>query len=583
MARAKIATALFLAGVAGVAAVAVTAEQAPQTVKLSGKVVDGESGKGLEGVAMLLYVRAENRMERQTVTSGKDGAFEAAVKPSSDVIVVWQPGEGYLLDMEWLRENGTPYVRLGEVKADKTDLVLKTRLRPAAMLAGSVVDAEGKPVAGALVQMGNGPGTPGRALPADAEGKFVLKSAPADQAYELFVQSADRKHAKLLTVQPGTKEARIALAPTVTLEGKAVADNGKPAVGLTFQVMMTLNGQRFLGGTANTRTDENGAFQVRGLCADATYVAQWYGGSGTNAGYISGTAPISVKAGQPVQLAVKRFLDDWDAPGHIAVSDQTKCKRLTTYCLDAEDNILACDGASNAVLCISPDDKLKAKWELGFAPEAIECRDDGTVVVAGGGKIALLGQDGKKLREAPLPAEAKTATGVGWAGKDVFVAVRVQTGYGIYRMTDELSEPVLLVKGLRGCCGQMDFTAKDGVVYVAANCDFKVIKYDREGKKIADFGKRGTDLDGFEGCCEPKNVCFDTKGNLYTSESGGCCVKKFTPEGKFLAHMGVGTGIRGCVRVTIAVTRDNSKIYMLDTGRNIIRVVKPDVKTCEPG
>lgn len=122
-------------------------------------------------------------------------------------------------------------------------------------------------------------------------------------------------------------------------------------------------------------------------------------------------------------------------------------------------------------------------------------------------------------------------------GNDVFVSVRARTGYSIYRLDADFKNPAVIVKGLRGCCGQMDFTARDGVVYVAANCNFKVQKYDRAGKKLGDFGKRASGRgkaveEAFDGCCEPKNVAFDTDGNLLVAESDACCVKRFSPDGR---------------------------------------------------
>ena len=52
---------------------------------------------------------------------------------------------------------------------------------------------------------------------------------------------------------------------------------------------------------------------------------------------------------------------------------------------------------------ISPDDKLLAKWTLDFEPQAIACRSNGTVVVAGAGRVVLLDPSGKTLASASLP------------------------------------------------------------------------------------------------------------------------------------------------------------------------------------
>lgn len=289
-----------------------------------------------------------------------------------------------------------------------------------------------------------------------------------------------------------------------------------------------------------------------------------------NAPYQS--TPDPAERRKSVQYYSGRRVEQVDTLGSVALSSETQCGPLTNFCLDSDDNILACDGNANVVRVISGDDKPLAAWQLDFSPQAIDHRDDGTTIVAGSGKVALLDGSGRVIKSAAMPGRA--ASGIGYCGDDIFVAARGATRFEVYRMNSELAEQKRIISGLRGCCGQMDITARDGVVYVAANCRFKVIKYDRNGKEISRFGEEGRIGDKhFKGCCEPKNVCFDSEGNLYTAESSYCSVKKFTADGEFLGFMGVVSGIRGCVRVSIAVTKDGDKIYMLDTSRNIVRCV----------
>lgn len=295
-----------------------------------------------------------------------------------------------------------------------------------------------------------------------------------------------------------------------------------------------------------------------------------------NAPYQS--SPEAAERRKSVQFYDSRRTEQVDTRGAVGLSSETQCSRLTNFCLDSDDNILACDGSRNVVRVISGDDKLLATWQLDFSPQAIDHRDDGVTIVAGTGKIALLDSSGKVIKSASIPGGA--ATGIGYSGEDIFVVTRGGTSYDVWRMNSELAEQERIISKLRGCCGQMDITAKDGVVYVAANCRFRVVKYDRDGNAIGKFGEKGRRGDKFfKGCCEPKNVCFDSEGNLYTSESSHCSVKKFTTDGEFLGFMGVVRGIRGCVRVSIAVTKDRDKIYMLDTSRNIVRSIMRVART----
>lgn len=103
---------------------------------------------------------------------------------------------------------------------------------------------------------------------------------------------------------------------------------------------------------------------------------------------------------------------------------------LHTYCLDKDGNILACVGGDNVQVVMnadgtqetktvpapkliqvySPDGELKKEIELTFAPTAINLTSDGTIFVAGHGKIAKVSSDGKVLSTADSPHIGDMAT-----------------------------------------------------------------------------------------------------------------------------------------------------------------------------
>lgn len=281
--------------------------------------------------------------------------------------------------------------------------------------------------------------------------------------------------------------------------------------------------------------------------------------------------------------------------GLIGNTKETKAGKLNSYCLDRSDNILACDGRENCIRVISPDDKLIAKWPLEFEPQAIACRRNGDVVVAGGGRVALLDTSGKPVATARLPIPpmpvikdqklsrkeilkqlryAAEATSAASMGDDVFVCASGNTGYTVYRMNSRLEELKPVIKGLRGCCGQMDVTAQGETLYVAQNGLSRIVMYNRDGQETGSFGKDREQRDRyFNGCCEPKNVCVGADGSIFAAESDQCCVNRFSAEGKLLDRVGVIKGVSGCVRVTVAANRDASRVYFLDTSRNAIHIL----------
>mgnify|MGYP003860838159 CR=1 FL=1 len=206
-----------------------------------------------------------------------------------------------------------------------------------------------------------------------------------------------------------------------------------------------------------------------------------------------------------------------------------------------------------------------------------------------GGVMKALGLSGEPAQpEPPQPPEDPQlkalqqqmryeVSGIAVSQQDVFVSTRAQTGFGyaVWRFDHQLNNPQLIVKGLSGCCGQMDIQTHDGELWVAENGRHRVNRYDREGKLLGSFGRRDRKAaDGFGGCCEPKNLRFTANGELLAAESGPpVAIKRFSTEGKFLGMVGLPVYETGCVRVTVEVSRDGRTVFILNPGQNQIHVL----------
>ena len=64
-------------------------------------------------------------------------------------------------------------------------------------------------------------------------------------------------------------------------------------------------------------------------------------------------------------------------------------------------------------------------------------------------------------------------------------------------------------------------------------------------------------------------------GDILAAESGPpTCIKRFSSTGKFKEVVAVANAKGDCVRVTVEMSPDGSRYYMLDTQRDVIRVFK---------
>ncbi|HMP60199.1 MAG TPA: hypothetical protein PKD86_12685, partial [Gemmatales bacterium] len=177
-----------------------------------------------------------------------------------------------------------------------------------------------------------------------------------------------------------------------------------------------------------------------------------------------------------------------------------------------------------------------------------------------------------------LTVRLSTVNAVAVTEQDVFVATGEVKGFGysVWRMNRQFKEPKQILSGLGGCCGQMDIQAGGGAVFVAENTRHRVGKYDRDGKRLASFGKRGRDGDPecFGSCCNPMNTRLLADGTLLTAESEGY-VKRFSADGTYLGNVGTAKLQGGCKNVAVAAAPDGDVIYFCDQpGSRIIVLTK---------
>lgn len=345
--------------------------------------------------------------------------------------------------------------------------------------------------------------------------------------------------------------------------------------------------------------------------------------------------------------------------------------RINTFCMNKEGNLLAaCGNGPGEIRVFNRDGKLLETWSVPIAPDAINVDQDGTVYVAGSGKLLKLDRHGKtimtkeaphakavkknsaKLREQVVQQMKARSQGMRSMGtmvprlqrmiddikdkkktlseqdkqrivtyerimerykkmaesakvkepskkeidaqveamskrklrvsslstndKEVFIACSAATGYGyeVWRTDKNFENGSVIVKNLRGCCGQMDVQCNQEGIFVAENSRHRVNHYDRDGKLIKHWGKRDRNgVKGFGSCCNPMNVAVGRKGEVYTAESNLGYIKRYSADGKYLDFVGKVKLVPGCKNVSIMVSPDGDRVYMMDLTRNHIIVM----------
>jgi hypothetical protein len=247
---------------------------------------------------------------------------------------------------------------------------------------------------------------------------------------------------------------------------------------------------------------------------------------------------------------------------------------------------------------ISLDGSVKAEWSMpddGPHPKMIHACDDGTVYVAGHGKMASYDKNGKRLAMADidkLSGEKSLAAGMFVSDKHVFLAVgmgnSMRATEDIYRFNRDFTEAKKIIEQQYGCCSHIDMQVMNGELLIAENSRHRVNRFDLDGKPLGRWGKRDrTGIEGFAACCNPVNIDIGPGNVLYTAESGIGRIKKYTPEGEYLGVVGYvdttefDSGSRLAAQtcyIPIEVNKDASRVYVMDVRANLIRVLAPRKK-----
>jgi hypothetical protein len=172
----------------------------------------------------------------------------------------------------------------------------------------------------------------------------------------------------------------------------------------------------------------------------------------------------------------------------------------------------------------------------------------------------------------------KSATGIAVTRDDVFVSLPSAQGFGyaIWRLNHDLSEPKEVIPTASGCCGQLDIQSDGDNLVLAANTQFQVIRYDRDGNQIAAFGEknRGSDA-GFGSCCNPMNVRCCDNGEILTAESSIGHIKRFSADGEYLGRVGTAKIGGGCKHVAVSYDSSRNYYYMMNISKGNIAVLVP--------
>ncbi len=181
----------------------------------------------------------------------------------------------------------------------------------------------------------------------------------------------------------------------------------------------------------------------------------------------------------------------------------------------------------------------------------------------------LYNANGEKSKSFKLTG-VNNASGARIADGKLLIADMGGANIGIFNATTGARETE--IKGMRPCCGILDFSVNDKNELLVANLGaFRVQSYDLTGKQILAFGSRGNGVDEFHGCCNPVSVAYLSNGAIVTVEKDPTRVKVYSKEGA-IAIAGIDEMVKGCSYIPMTVDKKDN-LYLASPTKGVVRCV----------
>ncbi|KAI8493517.1 hypothetical protein Bbelb_289140 [Branchiostoma belcheri] len=159
----------------------------------------------------------------------------------------------------------------------------------------------------------------------------------------------------------------------------------------------------------------------------------------------------------------------------------------------------------------------------------------GTILTFGGfGKVwRRQGGSWKKMRKRKLYGKFNQVTGVAVSSNDeVFVSDKWNRRIQVFSMKVQAFRPEELMWLKWPASVAVD---KEGNIYITEQQTHNVLKYDKNGKYINCFGRKGDESSNH--LKSPVGICVDSLGRIIVADNGNNRVEMFTAEGEYIANI----------------------------------------------
>ncbi|MDB5351479.1 MAG: hypothetical protein JWN86_2726 [Planctomycetota bacterium] len=227
---------------------------------LEGTVSD-PAGRPVAGVGLSAFAEGGHE-QLEYVTTGKDGRYRLGHLPRN------LPLEITVSKIEYLRQ---PIPARVDGVTQRLDVTIRPRPHGGSIV-GVVVDAKGRPIAGAGLSNTGHSSNEVREAKSGLDGRFRLENLYENDVGKEVTIRAKGSSPKRVTVEPGPAEkpaeVTITMEPGHRILGRVVDDKGKPLVGVD---VYFANGENAFTDGGQSRTDKNGDVSFDSLPSESPF------------------------------------------------------------------------------------------------------------------------------------------------------------------------------------------------------------------------------------------------------------------------------------------------------------------------
>lgn len=249
--------------------------------------------------------------------------------------------------------------------------------------------------------------------------------------------------------------------------------------------------------------------------------------------------------------------------------------------LDKQGNLLV--AAEGIVRKFSSSGAMLTDMSIAGTPTCLTTDEGGRLFLGFKDHVEIYGNDGKRVTAwQPLGSNA-FITGITLHGQDLWIADagrRVVVRCDLEgKVLGELGQrdDARGVPGLTIPSPHLDVAiGADGLIWTANTGRHRFEAYSPGGQLDRYWGKAGSGIEEFFGCCNPTDFAMLSDGSFITAEKGLARIKRYLPDGRFDCVVAPPSAFGDNVTGMDLAVNAAGQVLVLERGTRVVRVFAPN-------